>query len=168
MRRPWPLIFALSGALFTLPGCGEDPAPAPSPQLNPGQVVRLQLEALQRADHPEPDAGIVRAWGFASPANKAAIGPIDRFVTVVRSPEYVALLNCRDFQLGQTLVDGNRAQLIVAVRAQDDSLSFFLFQLTRQSCETYDGCWMTEAVVPVTPNHSPTHNPAADPQPIRL
>jgi hypothetical protein len=145
-----PTIVA-AGALLGLTGCGGESVVAPSPQLGPDQVVRLQLEALQRADDPQPDAGIVRAWAFASPGNKQAIGPVDRFITVVRSPGYAPLLNCREFQLGQVLIDGDRAQQIVAVKTADDALVFYVFQLSRQSCENYNGCWMTDAVMPVSP-----------------
>ena len=47
----------------------------PRPELSPQQVVQYQVDALQQNDDPKSDAGIERAFRFASPSNKQVTGP---------------------------------------------------------------------------------------------
>src|SRR3984957_18998229 len=65
----------------------------PKPELSPEQVVQYQAEALQHNDEPKPDAGIERAFRFASPSNKQVTGPVENFARIVKSPAYAPLLN---------------------------------------------------------------------------
>jgi hypothetical protein len=50
----------------------------PRPELSPEQVVQYQAEALQHNDEPKTDAGIERAFRFASPSNKQMTGPLEK------------------------------------------------------------------------------------------
>ena len=62
--------------------------PGPSPTLSAADVVAVQLAALQTEprDGVGPGAGIRLAWSFASPGNRAATGPLDRFADLLRNP----------------------------------------------------------------------------------
>ena len=64
---------------------------APSPALNPGEVVRIQVEALRK--NGPLNEGIELTYRFASPGNKQVTGPLDRFVRMVSSAPYDRLLN---------------------------------------------------------------------------
>ena len=48
----------------------------PSPDIDPINVVEVQLFALQSND--ENDFGIRQTWEFAHPRNKMATGPLPR------------------------------------------------------------------------------------------
>ena len=54
----------------------------PKPELTPQQVVEYQLTVLQKNDQPTPNAGIEKAFRFASPANQKSVGPISHFISI--------------------------------------------------------------------------------------
>ena len=56
----------------------------PRPDLAPGEVVRLQLAGL--SDQKADGVGILQCYCFASPANRAVTGPLERFVFMQARP----------------------------------------------------------------------------------
>ena len=129
-------------------GGGPAPDPDPSPEWTPGEVIRFQVEALQRNDEPYPDAGIATAFEFASPGNKAATGPLDRFAEMVHGPGYRDLLGFERAEFGLLRVKDDLAVQEITFVQADGRRSTFLFGVSRQSGGPCDGCWMTDAVVP--------------------
>lgn len=121
--------------------------PRPSPLLSPAEVIGLQLAALKHNDTPHPDAGIATAFGFASPSNRAATGPLDRFTLLVHSPTYRAMLGFRAAQRGTVIIADDQAQESVLLMDADGKTAVFVFALSRQSGGLYDGCWMTDGVL---------------------
>jgi hypothetical protein len=119
----------------------------PDPSFSPQEVVRIQVEAMQQNDTPEPDSGIRIAFRFASPANKATTGPIERFMALVKNPEYRALLNSRSIEYGETEVMGNEAAQPVFIEGASGERVAYLFLLSRQADEPFVDCWMTDAVL---------------------
>eukprot|EP00039_Didymoeca_costata_P006925 m.94662 g.94662 ORF g.94662 m.94662 type:complete len:270 (-) comp13455_c0_seq4:167-976(-) len=69
-----------SDAVLKLTGCWL--AVEPGPDVLPEDVVRLQMEALRNDRNCHP-AGISACFAFASPDNKAATGPLDRFIRMI-------------------------------------------------------------------------------------
>lgn len=124
---------------------GSDPHPCPSPALTPDDVVAAQLAGL--AGEPRHDSGagpgMQTVWAFASPGNRAATGPANRFAEMLRSPAYVGLLEHRAAQQGPALVEGDGARQEVLVITQDDRAQGFTWVLARQG----DGCWLTDGVL---------------------
>jgi hypothetical protein len=124
--------------------------PQPKPGLTPSQVVRIQLDALQRNDEPKPESGTETAWNFASPGNKQSTGPLPRFIRMVHNPTYEPMINHRSYRLGQVkLVNQRIAVINAALNSADGTPVFYRFQLSRQQGGPYDGCWMTDAVTPL-------------------
>lgn len=123
------------------------PDPGPSPEWTPAEVVRLQVEALQRNDHPHEDAGIETAFEFASPGNRAATGPLPRFARMVHGPVYRDMLDFERAEYGRVRVEGDRAAQEVTLVRPDGRRVTFLFGLSRQPDGDCAGCWMTDAVV---------------------
>ncbi|MEM8600773.1 MAG: DUF4864 domain-containing protein [Bacteroidota bacterium] len=121
--------------------------PQPSPNLSPEEVIRLQVEALQRNDEPYPDAGIETAFRFASPANKRATGPLGRFAQMVKGPVYGAMLGFERAEYGTIRVQGDRAVQRVTLVQLDGRRVSYVFGLSRQSSGAHEGCWMTDAVM---------------------
>lgn len=121
--------------------------PQPSPLQTPAQVVGLQLQALKDNDAPEPDTGIMVAFGFASPANRATTGPLERFVSLVHSPVYQPLLSFRAVQRGTMVVTDDQAQESVLILDGEGKTAVFVFALSRQIGGLYNGCWMTDGVL---------------------
>ena len=63
----------------------------PNPCLNPSDVVRVQLNAMQQ--NGPSNFGIEVTFRFASPSNKRFTGPLKRFIQLVKNPSYKHLLN---------------------------------------------------------------------------
>lgn len=134
-------------------GTAESPDPAvaarPGPALRPVDVVAAQLAGLQREPQAgsAPGPGLRAAWAFASPGNRAATGPLERFAALLRSEAYVGLLEHRVAQLGPVVVDGEQARQEVLVLTRDDRALGFTWVLGRQQGPPLAGCWLTEGVL---------------------
>jgi len=120
--------------------------PRPSPAMPPEQVVAIQLDALQHNDSPSPDFGIETVFAFASPANRVATGPFDRFASLVKAPVYRPMLNFVRAERAPVHVDGDRARQRVTVVTAGGSRVTYIFLLSRQQGGEFAGCWMTDAV----------------------
>lgn len=124
----------------------------PSPDLEPEKVVRLITEALSHNDEPAPDAGIKLTFRFASPGNKEATGPIERFIPLVKGEPYGIMIGAAAVDLGPSREGGDVYEQVVHVVSPEGREQMFLFRLSRQRGGEYDGCWMTEGVIPVEPD----------------
>ncbi|MEM1125802.1 MAG: DUF4864 domain-containing protein [Bacteroidota bacterium] len=141
------MLSLLAVILFAAAPSPSDADPQPSPSLSPEQVIRLQVEALQRNDQPRPDAGIEVAFRFASPANKQATGPLGRFTQMVKGPAYRAMLGFERAEYGPIRVQGDRAAQRVTLVQPDGQRVSYVFGLSKQTSGTYEGCWMTDSVM---------------------
>ena len=121
--------------------------PMPSPDLTPEEVVRLQVEALQRNDEPRPDAGIATAFRFASPGNRRATGPLERFAAMVKGPVYGDMLGFESAEYGVMRVEGDLAAQRVTLVQSDGRRVRYVFGLSKQTGGDCAGCWMTDSVV---------------------
>lgn len=137
------LLFSLSLALVS---CGTVFAEAerPNEQLRPEEVVEIQLTAL-RTNGPDNE-GIERTFRFASPANRSATGPLERFASLFRTPAYRPMLNHVSSEVFSPVVDGGVALVPVTVSLPDGSEFDYMFVLSRQSDAPYENMWMTDAV----------------------
>ena len=152
---------------MTLPCAGDEPAkpaaapakPAakaqpkadvigmPSPALSPEDVVRKQMQSLTGAG--SVAERIEGCYRFASPANRAHTGPIDRFSTMVQAPLYQALLNSKHYLIGRVTQQEGGAYLLVSTVDPSGELSLFRFFLSKQRVAPYQDCWMTDVVTRV-------------------
>ena len=142
MLLSYSLISPLSG----------DSSPAdlhPDPKLSPQEVVEFQLAALRANDLPTADAGIERTFRFASPANKAATGPLEHFTVMVHGSQYSSLINAVEGSVTKAVIQDNKAQILVRVVSASDSEVYYVFMLSKQTDGDYINCWMTDGVVPL-------------------
>jgi hypothetical protein len=110
-------------------------------------VVSIQLEALKHNDSPSPDAGIATTFLFASPANRVATGPLDRFADLVKTSAYRAMIDHQRVERGPMRVEGDDARQRVVVYTASGARVAYMFLLSRQRGGAYDGCWMTDGVM---------------------
>ncbi len=153
-------IVLLTGCGSLLPAATATPTPTaindpnnppkPSPDLAVQEVVRIQVEALQNNDTPQPDSGIRTAFIFASPENKRATGPIERFIPLVKNPQYRDLLNTRRITINEPVIEGDQAAVEVALITENGTTARYLFLLSRQQDFPFEDCWMTDGVVRLT------------------
>ena len=130
----------------------------PKPSASAEQVVTAQMNALQAGD-------AMRAFKFASPANKAVTGPWRRFKAMIeQNPEYRPMLACSRWEFVGMLGDDERKAARVRVfPAGGSSAPFavqtpvieYTFSLSKQPVVTdagdegyaVSGCWCTDSVI---------------------
>ena len=117
----------------------------PSPDINPIDVVEIQLFALQSND--ESDFGIRQTWEFAHPRNKMATGPLPRFTSMIKTPAYSILLNNLKFETREIFNDGKTAGIAVRIEAKDNKAYTYMWTLEKITEEgPLKGIWMTSGV----------------------
>jgi len=117
----------------------------PSPDINPIDVVEVQLFALQSND--ESDFGIRQTWEFAHPRNKMATGPLPRFTSMIKTPAYSILLNNLKFETREIFNDGKTAGIAVRIEAKDNKAYTYMWTLEKITEEgSLKGIWMTSGV----------------------
>ena len=123
--------------------------PQPTPDLQPGEVVEIVINALANNDAPFPDAGIETTFNFASPTNKENTGPLTRFTTLVKGPVFGQMVNHRDSTLSEVVREGDYALRLVQIIDANYETFYYAFRLKRQQEGDLAGMWLTEAVWPL-------------------
>ena len=138
-------IIALLILLFFSKISFADNLVKPSPDINPIDVVEVQLFALQSND--ENDFGIKQTWEFAHPRNKMATGPLPRFTSMIKTPAYSILLNNLKFETKEIFNDGKTAGIAVRIEAKDNKAYTYMWTLEKIIEEgPLNGNWMTSGV----------------------
>lgn len=146
---PNKYLFLVYGAALGLVVQGCRPAELPHPSLTAHDVVMIQLAALQQNDEPESNHGIAIAWNFASPSNKENTGPIERFELMVQNDRFRPLINSRRFEIRTHYQQEAEAEFLVMIEDFNGEVYSFMVELSLQKYPPYEGCWMTDAVVPM-------------------
>ncbi|MEZ3162290.1 DUF4864 domain-containing protein [Halorubrum sp. RMP-47] len=120
--------------------------PEPDPTYDAEEVVALQLEALATNDDPFEDAGIGVAYNFASPANRRATGPFDRFRRMVNNPRYAPMIDHVEAVTGPVERDADSAAQRVTLTGPDGRTVTYAFELSRRRRGELDECWLTDGV----------------------
>ena len=128
----------------------------PNKNIEPHEVIKIQLNGLKKNDSSYKDSGIEQTWEFAHPNNKIFTGPLDRFKQMIKGESYKMLLNHRDHKISELYSDKNKAVFEVIV--MDDQKKYFMF---KWQVEKYlkvgplQNCWLTTLVstpVPMGPS----------------
>ena len=129
--------------------------PQPSRLHQPGDVVRIVMEALANNDQPFTDAGIATTFAFASPANRVNTGPLEKFSNMVRNPVYGIMIDHVEREFSEVVITGNQAYQMVKVTGASGAQTIFAFRLSQQADGRFEGMWMTDAVWPVASGDLP-------------
>ncbi len=116
----------------------------PTDSLLPEQVVAAQMEAL--ANYRTDRSAIHQVFAFASPANRAVTGPIDRFEAMIRQEPYFAMVESQHWMAGRAVTRDGQATVLVTSIDADEQVSLYRFYLSKQS-GPLEGCWMTDHVL---------------------
>jgi Domain of unknown function (DUF4864) len=148
VQTKWTTLFAFV-LCPVVAGLAQIAELIPGPKVTPEQVVQYQVTALQRNDDPHADAGIERTYRFASPSNKSRTGPLDHFVSIVKSPTYLPMVNNLASSIIGSKIEGDRAKVAIKVTPEKGAQLIYLFVLTRQHVGEFSNCWMTDSVLPI-------------------
>lgn len=145
-------LFVGAGAIV-LVGCAAIepaimPEPAvtagPSPELEPEEVVRLQIEALQTGTPNDFDGELL--YVFASFDFRSAFDGVEEFTEHLTRRPYAPLIGHREAQYHPLELDNSLARQDVTVVSADGERRRFGFLLTRGGGEDCSDCWFLEAV----------------------
>ena len=79
--------------IFIFPSISNADLVKPNTNLQPFDVLMIQLSSLKNNNIPYKDAGIEQTWEFAHPNNKAITGPLDKFKKMIYSESYKILIS---------------------------------------------------------------------------
>ena len=119
----------------------------PSGDINPKEVVKIQLTGLQKNDLNFKDSGIEQTWNFAHPNNKKVTGPLDNFKRMIKSDTYKMMINHLSHTITQLGGTDKWAQFEVIILDKNKIYHKFNWQVEKF---TEDGelkdCWLTSMV----------------------
>jgi len=119
----------------------------PTPEINPEEVVKIQLSSLMNNNEPYLNAGIEQTWEFAHPSNRAFTGPIQRFTQMMYAPSYAVMLNHKKHDIIEVKLDKNIAYFFIELTSTDGKIFGFKWTLEKVKEEGgFKDCWMTTAV----------------------
>ena len=119
----------------------------PTPEINPEDVVKIQLSSLMNNNEPYLNAGIEQTWEFAHPSNRAFTGPIQRFTQMMYAPSYAVMLDHKKHDIIEVKIDKNIAYFFIELTSIDGKIFGFRWTLEKVKEEGgFIDCWMTTAV----------------------
>ena len=119
----------------------------PSANIEPQQVVKIQLSALMKNDLPNKDSGIIQTWEFAHPNNQKVTGPVERFTNMLKTDSYSMLLNHSNHEILQVYISKKIATFEVTVLDKKKKYYKFKWQVEKYKGEgVLKDCWLTTAV----------------------
>lgn len=121
---------------------------SPHPNIQPQDVIKIQLKSLQQNNKPSLDAGILQTWAFAHPSNKIMTGPVERFTLMMKSQNYKNILYHRDHSIELIFKTKRYSQFAVSITTLDDQKMIFKWELEKVQKGEFSNSWMTTSVSP--------------------
>ena len=119
----------------------------PNINIEPYQVVKIQLTGLMNNDEPNVDDGIKQTWEFAHPSNKKYTGPLPKFINLLKSESYKMLLNHLDSEIIEVFKSNNRYGFEVTILGNDKNYYKFQWVVEKYYDEgPLKECWLTTSV----------------------
>ena len=116
----------------------------PSSDIDPAEVVKIQLSGLQKNDSNFKDSGIEQTWNFAHPNNKKATGPLDNFKRMIKGDSYQMMIDHLSHSITKLESGDKWAQFEVIILDKEKIYHKFNWQVEKY---TMDGplkdCWLT-------------------------
>jgi len=119
----------------------------PNLNIEPQQVIKIQLSALMKNDNPYKDRGIIQTWEFAHPDNRKMTGPLERFKNMIKTDSYSMLLNHSSHEISEVYMSNKVATFEVIVMDREKKYYKFKWQVEKYNGEgVLKDCWLTSAV----------------------
>ena len=119
----------------------------PNDNIEPYQVVKIQLSGLMKNDDPSIDYGIKQTWEFAHPSNKKFTGPLPKFINMLKSDSYKMLLNHLDSEVIEVFRSNNKHGFEVTILGEDKNYYKFKWVVEKYYEEgPLKDCWLTTLV----------------------
>ena len=119
----------------------------PSSNIKPSEVVKIQLNGLQKNDLDFKDSGIEQTWNFAHPNNKKVTGPLPSFKRMIKGDSYQMMLDHLSHTITELGSSDNWAQFEVIILDKDKIYHKFNWQVEKYLLEgSLKDCWLTTMV----------------------
>ena len=119
----------------------------PSIEIEPKQVIKIQLTALMENDNPYKDIGIEQTWEFAHPNNRKMTGPLERFKNMIKTDSYSMLLDHSNHEISEVYMSNKVATFEVTVMDREKKYYKFKWKVEKYNGEgVLKDCWLTSAV----------------------
>ena len=119
----------------------------PSSNIKPSEVVRIQLNGLQKNDLDFKDSGIEQTWNFAHPNNKKVTGPLPNFKRMIKGDSYQMMLDHLSHTITELGSSDNWAQFEVIILDKDKIYHKFNWQVEKYLLDgSLKDCWLTTMV----------------------
>ena len=119
----------------------------PNSNIEPSEVVKIQLLGLQKNNDGFEDSGIEQTWNFAHPNNKKVTGPLDKFKRMIKGNNYQMMINHISHTITEIRGGDNMVQFEVIIL--DNKKIYHKFDWLVEKY-TEDGplkdCWLTTMV----------------------
>ena len=119
----------------------------PSSKIKPSEVVKIQLNGLQKNDLNFKDSGIEQTWNFAHPNNKKVTGPLPNFKRMIKGESYQMMLDHLSHTITELGSSDNWAQFEVIILDKDKIYHKFNWQVEKYILDgALKDCWLTTMV----------------------
>ena len=119
----------------------------PSSNIKPSEVVKIQLNGLQKNDLDFKDSGIEQTWNFAHPNNKKVTGPLPNFKRMIKGDSYQMMLEHLSHTITELGSSDNWAQFEVIILDKDKIYHKFNWQVEKYLLDgSLKDCWLTTMV----------------------
>tara|TARA_B000000532_G_scaffold80687_1_gene64350 strand:- start:199 stop:672 length:474 start_codon:yes stop_codon:yes gene_type:complete len=119
----------------------------PRSDIKPAEVIKIQLNGLQKNDDNYKDSGIEQTWNFAHPNNKKNTGPLLNFKMMIKGRSYQMLLNHVSHTITEIGSGDKWAQFEVVILDKEKIYHKFNWQVEKYTDEgPLKDCWLTTMV----------------------
>ena len=147
MLKRLPLIFKVLILLLITISISKAEILKPSSDINPKEVVKIQLTGLQKNDFNFKDSGIEQTWNFAHPNNKKVTGPLGNFKRMLKSNSYEMMINHLSHTITKLESNDKWAQFEVIILDKSKIYHKFNWQVEKYTEEgELKDCWLTSMV----------------------
>tara|TARA_B100001123_G_scaffold392757_1_gene472192 strand:- start:87 stop:551 length:465 start_codon:yes stop_codon:yes gene_type:complete len=141
------LVFKLIFLFFIFTNISNADLIKPTSNLEPFDVLMIQLNSLKNNNNPYKDAGIEQTWEFAHPNNKVFTGPLEKFKQMIYSDNYKILISHENNKAIVLKETPNKLIYKVYVLAKDKKKYYYIWQVEKVKKEgKLKDCWMTTGV----------------------
>ena len=147
MLKKLPIIFKTFILLLISISISKADLIKPNSNIEPSEVVKIQLIGLQKNDLGYMDSGIEQTWNFAHPNNKKVTGPLGNFKRMIKGDAYQMMINHLSHTITQLGIEDNWAQFEVVILDKNKIYHKFNWQVEKYTEDgELKGCWLTTMV----------------------
>ena len=147
MLKKLQIIFKILIVSFLLNSTAKADLVKPESNIEPAEVIKIQLIGLQKNDFDYKDSGIEQTWNFAHPNNKKNTGPLPNFKMMIKGNSYQMLLNHLSHTITQVKSSDKWAQFEVIILDKSKIYHKFNWQVEKLMIEgSLQNCWLTTMV----------------------